>query len=373
MLEEVRDARLRGHLVPRSGSHPEPERDRAHRGDGLGDDSDARVELGYLGVLGHEGSDLAAVPAAAVALPPASPAVALAPASSAAVTAPGRPRVAGADAGELLRRLALDVRIVREAQPDPAALLVDLDRGDLDLVALVEDVLDGADPLAGLHVRDVKQAVGALGELDEGAEVGGLHHFALELVADLNVLGHRDDPLDAGVDQGPGGRVYAHYAVVVDVDLGLELLRHAPDRLAALADHGADLLGVDLDRGDPRRELRELLTRPVDRLGHPAEDELPALVGLIERIAEDVEGDAGDLDVHLEGGDALLGSGDLEVHVAQVVLDAGDVGEHDVVVALLDQPHRDAGDRRGHGDTRGLERHRGRADGAHRRRAVRLE
>ena len=65
-----------------------------------------------------------------------------------------------------------------------------------------------------------------------------------------------------------------------------------------------------------------------------------------ERVAQDLERDARDLDVHLQGGDALLGAGDLEVHVAEVVLDAGDVGEDDVVVALLDQAHRDAGDRR---------------------------
>ena len=38
-------------------------------------------------------------------------------------------------------------------------------------------------------------------------------------------------------------------------------------------------------------------------------------------------GDAGDLDVHLERGDALAGAGDLEVHVALVVFHAGDVGE----------------------------------------------
>ena len=41
----------------------------------------------------------------------------------------------------------------------------------------------------------------------------------------------------------------------------------------------------------------------------------------------------------------VLGAGDLEVHVAEVVLDAGDVGEDGVVVALLDEAHRDAGDR----------------------------
>ena len=70
-----------------------------------------------------------------------------------------------------------------------------------------------------------------------------------------------------------------------------------------------------------------------------------ALLGLRERVAQDLERDARDLDVHLQRGDALLGAGDLEVHVAEVVLDAGDVGEDDVVVALLDQAHGDAGDR----------------------------
>ena len=36
------------------------------------------------------------------------------------------------------------------------------------------------------------------------------------------------------------------------------------------------------------------------------------------------------------------GAGDLEVHVAEVILGALDVGEDDVIVALLDQPHGDA-------------------------------
>ena len=38
----------------------------------------------------------------------------------------------------------------------------------------------------------------------------------------------------------------------------------------------------------------------------------------------------------------VAGAGDLEVHVAEVVLGALDVGEDDVVVALLDEAHRDA-------------------------------
>ena len=81
----------------------------------------------------------------------------------------------------------------------------------------------------------------------------------------------------------------------------------------------------------------------------------------------------GDLDVHLQGGDAVRGAGDLEVHVAEVILDAGDVGQDDEVVALLDQAHRDAGDRARDGHAGGHQGHRRSADGAHRRGAVGLE
>ena len=72
----------------------------------------------------------------------------------------------------------------------------------------------------------------------------------------------------------------------------------------------------------------------------------------LQRVLQDVEGDAADLGVHLEGGDAVARAGDLEVHVAEVVLDAEDVGQHRDAVPLLDEPHGDPGHRR-------LDRHAG--------------
>ena len=111
----------------------------------------------------------------------------------------------------------------------------------------------------------------------------------------------------------------------------------------------------------------------VDHGLHLAEDELARRLGLGQRVAHDLEADARDLDVHLQRGDAVVGAGDLEVHVAEVILDAGNVGQDDVVIALLDQTHGDAGDRL-------LQRHarihqaQGRAaDAGHRARAIRLE
>ena len=110
-----------------------------------------------------------------------------------------------------------------------------------------------------------------------------------------------------------------------------------------------------------------------DRLVHPAEDRDAGVLRLREGLLHDLAADAGDLDVHLQGGDALVRAGDLEVHVAEVVLRALDVGEDLVVVAFLDEAHRDAGDRSRDRHAGVHQRERRAADRAHRRRAVRLE
>src|SRR3954447_22716959 len=241
--------------------------------------------------------------AVAVAVAPAAAAVAAAAARAGAAAAAHR-RVAGADRDELLGALAGDVRVVGEPQADAAALLVDLDHAHRDLVALVEHLLDRADPVARRDVGDVQQAVRPLGQLYERAEGRGLDDLALVLVADLDLLGHRPDAVDQRVALRAGGGVDEHLALVVDVDLGLVLLLQRADRLAALADQQADLLRIDLDRGDARREVRQLLARGADRLVHLAEDERAALERLLERVAHDLERDARDLDVHLQRGDA---------------------------------------------------------------------
>jgi hypothetical protein len=67
-------------------------------------------------------------------------------------------------------------------------------------------------------------------------------------------------------------------------------------------------------------------------------------LGLLERGGQHVGGDAVDLGVELEGGDELGGAGDLEVHVAEGVLGAEDVGEGGVLALGVDEAHGDAGD-----------------------------
>ena len=129
----------------------------------------------------------------------------------------------------------------------------------------------------------------------------------------------------------------------------------------------------DLDREDARRVAGDVRARRRKGLGHLVEDVEPAGAGLLEGLLEDLAAQALDLDVHLEGGDALAGAGDLEVHVAVVVFLAGDVGQDGEAVAVGDQAHRHAGDRRLDRNARVHERQRAAADGRHRGGAVGLE
>src|ERR1700722_6344083 len=285
-----------------------------------------------------------------------------APVSTAAATGP--------HAGELLDGLAGDVWVLGQTQADAATLAVDLDHAHVDLIALVEDVLDAVNAFAGRDVGDVQETIGALGELDESAERGRLDDLSDVLVANLDLLHHHPHALHERVAELTVGRVDQHLAVVVDVDLRFELVGQAADRFAALADQQADLRRIDLDRLDPRSELAELLARGLDDVGHLAEDERARLFGLRKSVAQNVEGDARDLDVHLQRGDAALGAGDLEVHVAEVILDTRDVGQDDVVIALLDQPHRDSGHGTLDRHTRVHQRQRGTTHRGHRRGAV---
>src|ERR1035437_581736 len=274
---------------------------------------------------------------------------------------------------ELLRLDELAVLVLRdELEADPATRLVDLLHDDVDDVAAGHHILDVGNA-ARADVRDVKQAVGALLQLDERAELRRLHDLAGVGVPHLRRLGERANRRDGGFGLLAVGRVDEERAVLLDVDLHLVVAFATADRLAALRSEEADLLLLDLDRRDSRSVLRELRARLRDRVEHDVEDRVARATRLLEGVPHDLLRDTGDLDVHLECGDAVPGPGDLEVHVAEVVLHTLDVGQDHVVVAFLDETHRDTGDRRLDRHAGVHERQRRAADGAHRRGAVRLE
>src|SRR5260221_4965528 len=251
------------------------------------------------------------------------------------------------------------------------AAIIEAEHLDLDLIAHLDDVGDLADALRR-ELADMDEAVLGAKEVHEGAEIDDLDDLAVVDHADLRLGDDASDPVDRRLGGGFIDRGDLDRAVILDIDLGAGGLADLADHLAARADHFTDLVLRDGQRGDARRVRADALARPGQRLRHLAENVQTPVLGLAERDLHDLLGDRGDLDIHLQGGDAARGAGDLEIHVAEMILVTENIGEHGEAVRLLDQPHGDAGDRR-------LERHAGihqRERGAtyrrHRRRAVRL-
>ena len=133
-------------------------------------------------------------------------------------------------------------------------------------------------------------------------------------------------------------------AVLFHVDLAVALGADFLNDLAALADHVLDLI-----HGDGHAEhLGRILAQLCAGLGDAGLDDLiqdvqAALAALLQRFLNDVVGQAVDLDVHLNGGDAAAGAAHLKVHIAVEVLHALNVQHGHPAVALGDEAAADAG------------------------------
>ena len=215
---------------------------------------------------------------------------------------------------------------------------------------------------------------------DEGAELLSGADDALVGLTFFDLGSDHFDFLDgAGHAFAVGGEDVDLTAVVFgDVDLRAGDLGDALDVLAAGADEHADLFRIDLEGLDARGVLLELAGGSGDGSGHDFEDLFASDLVTLDRFLGDFEGQTVDLEVELEASDAFARAADLEVHVAEVVLGAEDVGQDDVlvdltaVVSLGDEAAGDAGD--GGGDRHaGVHQGEGTAtDGGHGGRAVGL-
>src|SRR5688500_6929263 len=242
----------------------------------------------------------------------------------------------------LLGEVALHGRLAGEVDP---ARAIDLDHDHHHLVGDGHDVLDGGHVVVG-ELADPDEALLARQDLDERAEAHDRGDLAEVQCADLDLARQALDPGDRLARVLTAHRGDLDRAVVLDVDLRLGLLLDLSDHGPTLADDLADLLGVDLARDDPGREVAHDLTGLGEDLGHLVEDRQAGREGLLEPLADDRLADPLDLDVHLQRRDAVTGAGDLEVNIADRVFLAEDVGQDDErAVGLGDEAHRRTGDR----------------------------
>ena len=215
-------------------------------------------------------------------------------------------------------------------------------------------------------------AVLARQQLDKHAEVHHADDLARVNLADFDILGNAFD--DAARLRGGSlvRRRDIHAAVVVDVDLHARLVDDLVDHLSARSNNLADLIRVDGKADDLRRVSAQVLARLRQHLEHLAEDEQAAVQRLRQRLTQNRLVNALDLDIHLDGGDAVHRARNLEIHVAEEVLQTLDIGQHGhlVAVRILNQTHGHARNRRLDRHTRIHQRQRRAADGGLRRGAV---
>ena len=187
-------------------------------------------------------------------------------------------------------------------------------------------------------------AVLAGSDLYECAEVHDTNYLALVDRADLRRVNDGGDYLNAGVSLVKVKTADEYVAVVVDVDLNVEVSAELLDNLAALADNLADLVNRYLGVDHLRSVLADCLSRLRDSLEHYfVKDIVARLVGLCERSLDDLRSKTVDLEVHLDSSDTVVCTSYLEVHVAKEVLNALDIYHSIPSVALGDKT---AGDTR---------------------------
>src|SRR5713101_9336522 len=225
------------------------------------------------------------------------------------------------------------------------ALAIDLQHLDHDLVAFSEYVGHSAHATSP-DLRDVQQTICPGENLDERAKVHHLAHSALVDPADLRFSGNAVDPLHRSSHRVSVLRGDIDRAVVFDIDLDSRFLDDRANHFSAWADDLANLVGLHFKCHDARRVPRHFRPWRGKRLRHLRQDMQPSFPGLVESLLHNLAGDTGDLDVHLQGSDALSRPRDLEIHIAEMVFVTQDVAQDADLFSFFDQAHGDPGHRR---------------------------
>src|SRR5450631_1948754 len=226
-----------------------------------------------------------------------------------------------------------------------AALAIDLEHLDAHHIAFLELVADTLDPLFG-NLRDVDQTVAARQDGHECTEIHQARDLAFVYAAHFDI---GRDEFDATLRLAAGRALHRrdfHRAVVFDVDGSARLFGDLTDHGAALADDVADFLRIDRQGDDGGRPLGHVFAGLGQYLVHFIQDMQATALRLIQGNLHDLARDARDLDVHLQRGNTVFGAGHFEIHVAEMILIAQNIGEYLEARAFLDQAHRHAGNRR---------------------------
>src|SRR3989344_3016690 len=166
---------------------------------------------------------------------------------------------------------------------------------------------------------------------------------------DLADFGGRHQSVDVGFGLTNFGFIHtgnSDTAVLLNVDLDAKVGLDLADHVAARPDQLTNLVGGDLGAGNFGRINTNRSTGRVNNGGHFVEDRESTNLGLSNRLFKNLGSDTGNFDVHLHSGNAVTSTGNLEVHVAQLIFNTGDVTQGNVFHRLVGkETHGDTGRR----------------------------
>ena len=232
------------------------------------------------------------------------------------------------------------------------ATIADFSDLDLNLLANLQNVVDRLDALAtdqATNLGNVEQAILAWGQGDECTKRRGLDDRADEAFADLRHLRVSDlvDHLARSFSGFASSGSNVDGAVIFDRQICAGVFLDLVDHLALRANDLTDLIHGNLD-GDDARSVRAHFIRAVNSLVDQIKDGQASVAGLSKGATQDLGINTVEFGVELEGGDEVLGAGYLEVHVAEAVFGAENVGQGDSLLNAINftghEAHGDTGD-----------------------------
>src|SRR6266404_1544753 len=177
------------------------------------------------------------------------------------------------------------------------------------------------------QLGNVDETILARQDLDECAELFYGYNPTLIGLTNLDLARHSADDLLGACHRFAAGRVDVDRTIVLDVNLRAGFRDNALDGFAAGSNERANFLRINLDRLDAWRVLRQLRTRLIQGAAHDSENLCARLLCALDCFGHDFVADAGKFQVELKTGHAVVGAAEFEIHVAEMIFRANDVGQ----------------------------------------------
>ena len=172
---------------------------------------------------------------------------------------------------------------------------------------------------------NVHQAVRAWKDFAEDTKIHDLSNSSLINFAHFRLLRDRMDPLDREFGSLRIAGRNEHTAVILNVHVRATFLDDLSDIFSSWPNQITNFLWIDSQLSDSRSIVRKFLARTRDRGQHFFKDLHSCGLCVLECRTENFNRHTGDLDVHLNGRNALLSARHFKIHISKVVFNARDV------------------------------------------------